>query len=258
MRQYILITLSFFIIYSCKNEDNRQYKGEELYMVLNDSLKLFDKVIETNNIRYSYKGENLAIECTSLSKDSFISAIIENSSNISFFNRLYSINEYYEKDVSYRNNSILRVGQDENFLYLKDRKWNDGIKRSYFLENRIGDYFIIKKREPKSGETILWDYKTGKENYIPLCITVTSSLNDSLVFYSSNFRITPRDATPICFLKLNSNKVDTVFNEETQWWAELPFFDCNEKKLYYIHSYYDDNLNIVSTYAKMIFEDKRK
>jgi hypothetical protein len=45
-------------------------------------------------------------------------------------------------------------------------------------------------------------------------------------------------------------------NVEVDWFTSFSFFD-DENNLYYIHSFYDENFEIKSTYAKMEYYLKK-
>ncbi len=123
--------------------------------------------------------------------------------------------------------------------------------RNFFLENKIGDFYIIKRIQFEDAETIFYNSGKGEEELFVNGLSICANSKDSLVLQSKYQPILPNNTNKqICLFKINSRKIDTLQCFNTDWFSSFSFFDKNDSSIYYIHSFYKNN-NLVETYAKM-------
>ncbi len=222
-----------------------------LFGYLKDSINFFDKVYESDIVGI-IEDSVMRIVFESVPKNEFFEAIKRNEKNVRYFTSKGKLNEATDRI----NKTTLRVGDDGNYMYLCDIAENKQHRaRNFFLNNKIGDHYIVQRIQFEDAETILWNSKTGNEDLFLYGLSVCSREKDSLIFYTRYPLVTPKDETPVCFLKIMSNKIDTIFYKYENWHADLAFFDNERNTLYYIHNF-SENDEIKSTYAKLDFEIK--
>ncbi|MFV0290985.1 MAG: hypothetical protein ACK5IJ_08870 [Mangrovibacterium sp.] len=200
------------------------------------------------------KSNRVNIHYESIQEEEFLIAMKRNVDHIRCFTARLKLNE---SPAGARVNSALTIGESPNYICLFDLPHNRFHRaRNFFLEDRIGDFYIIKRIQFEDDETIFWNSVTGETALYLIGTSVVSRPQDSLVFYSSTFRVTPEDYNPITLMKIHENKIDTLLDVNTNWTAHFSFFDKEHPIIYYIHSYYDENYDIIATYAKMEFKIK--
>lgn len=255
MKSLISVLVLPFLLFlvSCDGQiNNISSKEFDSYSILKDSINLFQDVVE-ENINGEIEGINVSIHFYSIPEKEFLSAIKRNRINVRYFNINNKVNEYLGNNIGARNKSFLSIGGKFGYLYLVDLKENKfHMARNFFLENKIGDFFILKRIQFEDAETIFWNSKTGNEELVLDGISVSTSKKDSLIFYSSTFKVIPEDTNPICLLKIREEGIDTLFYKETDWFTNFSFFDERDSSIYYIHKFYQD-YKIKSIYAKMDF-----
>ena len=129
--------------------------------------------------------------------------------------------------------------------------------KRYFLENKINNYFIIKTTQFEDAETIFLNSETGKQEFCFLGISSYTDAKNSLMFYSSPMRSVIDDPALICIFKIETNKIDTLLYQKTEWYPKYAFFDKDSSWIFYIHSFYDSaSYKLKSTFAKIELEMK--
>lgn len=242
----------FLGITSCtrKNEkDIGETKLNDLSLLI-DSVNIFGNVEEVN-IQGQLQGTKAEIKFNSVSKDDFFVALKANKENVRHFSRTIKFNENVDCNIGNRNETTLKVGDKENFIYLVDLKENKKhYARNFFLENRVGHYYVVKRIQFEDAETILWNSKTGEVDVFIFGTSVCTNSRDSLLFYSSTFMVTPEDVNPICLMKVKPDRIDTLLHVDTEWFTNFSFFHNKDSSIYYIHNYYED-YKLKSTFAKI-------
>ena len=245
------VVLLVLILSSCfrLRKENETKTSVDIVSILNDSLNLFENQT-TCFIDGEIQNDSVKIKYYSISKDEFLRELSRNSNNVRYFDKDNKINEYNADIV--RDKNILKIGQQNNSIFFYDTKQNRNYRSvAYFLESKIGDFYIVKKLNFEDRITLFWNCKREKNDLLLNGISVSVSLKDSLVFYSDNIRISPSDSNPIYLFEINNNSIDTLFWKETNWWVDFSFFDCEKSSLYYIHSFYTKDSQLKSTFAKM-------
>lgn len=245
-----LICLYFFLLSCSKQKSNQTHENINLYSILNDSLDFFHDVHE-KSIQGEIIGEKVKIKYYSISKESFFNAIQRNTNNIRLFNKHTKLNEDiknanrkgFDLDIAGKFGHICLLDLDENAFHRA---------RNFFLENKIGDYYIVKRIQFEDAETVFLNSKTGEEYLFLDGISVSTSTKDSLVFYSNVFKVMPEDSNPICLMKIQGMDIDTLCCKNTDWFTNFSFFDERDSSIYYIHNCYE-GYDLKSTYAKMDF-----
>jgi len=198
--------------------------------------------IENNGIHLKYY---------SISQEEFFSALERNKSTIRYFDREKKINEF---KTLLRNGPLLKLTNCSEHIYLVDIQNDSNQKaRNFFLEGMIGGFYIIKRNQFETFETILVNKKTLKEELYLRGVSASINLKDSLMLYSDPFYVIPGDNHRILLLGLSNNKIDTLLYAQIPWFTEFSFFDQLNNEIYYIHSFFE-NYNEKSTFAKMTYE----
>ncbi len=246
---YLKILIFILIISGCGSPKEKvSTDNENLIKILKDSVFSFAKINEFE-VKGEIETELMKINYYSVSEDEFLNAVRKNSERIRFFRRNLKINEsHYQR----RTGNYLRLGSNSEFIYLSDLKpSNTNRARNYFLEGNVGDFFVVKRIEFESKETILVNSKTLQEEFYLYGLSSCISHQEPIMFYCNTFRVTPDDDHEISFFKTDNNTIDTLLKSRTQWFTEFSFFDDNNaRSIYYIHSSIDDYV-LRSTYAKM-------
>ena len=249
MKYWLLIIISFSII-SCKDSQKHYTTSDRLINFLQDSTTLFSN-IEQIIINGEIESSKVRLKFYSVSEKEFMLALRDNEKNVRFFTKKNKFNENLLLPEGNRVDSVLRIGNNKEYIYLVDLRDRKNFRaRNFFLEDKIGNFFIIKRIQFEDSETIFWNNETKEEELYLSGISVCTNSKDLLVFYSSTFKVTPEDKNPVCLFSLKHNKVDTLLCINTDWFTHFSFFDMKDSSIYYIHSYYDDDI-LKSTYAKM-------
>lgn len=251
MKKSIILISLIFIFIGCKNRvvvNNENSFGA--FQLFRDSLKIFSGV---SDIRVSgeEKSSYAKIKYHSISEKEFISAFNKNAKQIKSFSFRHKINEGIDNIVSFRDDSVLSVvnnGVNVAFTDIEESKYHRA--RRFFFDCKIGSYFIVKKTQFEDQETLLLNSITGKVDLNIPTINVFTNIRDSFIFVSDSRYISAEDETPICLIKINDTRIDTLLHSSTKWFSPFAFFDKDESTMYYIHKFYKEN-NVVSTYAKM-------
>lgn len=247
------ICIMYLCCISCTSPQVVNEKSDNRLSYLIDSTSLF-KNVSYVDISGDFKNSNIEVHFQSIQEQEFLAAMELNIENIRCFTPKLKLNESI---AGTRISSILSIGSSTNYIYLSDlSKDRFHRARNFFLEDRIGDYYIVKRIQFEDAETIFWNSETGEVDLYLLGTSVCSRSQDSLVFYSSTFRVTLEDYNPIVLMRISDNEIDTLLNVDTNWTTYFSFFDKKDSIIYYIHSYYDENYDVISTYAKMEFEIK--
>lgn len=248
----LIITILFInlITNSCNQHSisNGNNVDSNLVSILNDTINIFSDVQEFSIDRDYIENDSIKIVYFSISKDNFFDAMYKNQNKIQFFNRDYKLNE----DKEFRNGDKISLkSKKKDSIHLEDLPLTD-LKRpiSYFMQGRIGDFYIVKKIHFEDVETYFYNAENLNLEKKLWGITSSYQRNKSLVFYSNKFFIYPEEKAQLSFLKTNKNQVKYLLNVEVDWFTSFSFFD-DDNNLYYIHCFYDENLEIKSTYAKM-------
>lgn len=249
MRQIAIIISAIITITSCNSTHkiNINEHDDNVVIIPSDTNKIFKNVQEFSLNSNNIENDSIKITYYSISKKDFFNAMDQNKKNIQVFSKNYKLNE--EKAFRKGNQiSITNKKDSIQFIDLPLTKQNRPVK--YFINGKIGDFFIVKKIEFEDAETYFFD--TKNLNLVKKLWGITSSFNNnnSLVFYTNNFFFLPEDKTQLSFIKTDKNKIKYLLNIEVDWFTSFSFFD-DKNNLYYIHSFYDENFEIKSTYAKM-------
>lgn len=247
---YLKILMFILIFSGCNSPKDKEVstQNQNVITILKDSVFSFAKIDE-----FEVNGEIetglMKINYYSVSEDEFLNAVRENSERIRFFRRNLKINE---NNFQRRKGNLIRLESSSEFINLSDLKASKTNRaRNYFLEGKVGDYFVVKRIEFESKETILVNSKTLQEEFYLYGLSSCISHQEPIMFYCNTFRVTPDDDHEISFFKTDNNTIDTLLKSRTQWFTEFSFFaDNNARSIYYIHSSIDDYV-LRSTYAKM-------
>lgn len=246
---YIMCLLLMILLLACKDiqdSDNKKNANSDAISFLIDSTSILKNIVYID-IYGEIFNEKVKIIYYSIAEDIFFNALKNNRAEIKLFNKKHKINENFSYKNSLRNASVLRI-DSFSFIDLPDSKKH--YASFYFLENKLGKYFIIKKIEFEDEITIFWNSYSGKEEYFLQGLSNCSRSEDSLMFYCFPNRGYPISAAPIGLLKIKENKIDTLITVRTEWFTRYAFFDKYSSSIYYIHSWFD-NFELKSTYAKM-------
>lgn len=257
MKKITIILFVTIISISCKkysvNVEDSTNNGYNIVKILNDSINFFNDVKEFSIDKNQMENDSIKIIYYSITKSEFFNAMYKNEKNIQFFNSDYKLNE----DIRFRKeNQITLTNTIDTIRFIDLPSTNINRPSYYFLQGIIGDFYIIKKIHFEDADTYLYNSKSlnlGKE-----LSGITSSFesNKSLLFYIYNPFFSLKDSSQLSFLKTNKNQVKYLLNVEVDWFTSFSFFD-DENNLYYIHSFYDENFEIKSTYAKMEYYLKK-
>jgi hypothetical protein len=254
MRNLALITLLLMltILVSCNRSAKRVFNDVDfdLLSFLKDSTTILSNITDTV-INGKLKGNSVNAYFHSISDEEFFAAINRNKNHIRYFNRSIKLNEFTENGIIYRTDSILKIEGEYDNMCLVDADKNENHRDvRFFLEGRVGAYYIIKRIQFEDAETVFWNSKTGKEDLNLFGLSVCSNPKDSLVFYSNTFKVVPEEKTSVCLMKIHYGRIDTLLHADTDWFTSFSFFDKKDSSIYYIHRFYDEN-NLKSIYAKM-------
>ena len=252
MKIVVVSVLGIICFFSaCKKVGEEAMKSDiELFQLINDSTSVFEDVVDLN-INMKFKKDSLDIKIVSVTAKEFESALNINDKDIRYFTSNHKVNEGVDNENIKRIGSLLCLGKKPNNLFLYDLERNNYHRaRNFFFHSRIGNYYIIQRTQFEDKETLVYNIKNNEvELFIPT-INVSTSPKDSLMFISDSRMISLEDKFPIDIVKLSDKGIDTLFSENTRWFAPFSFFDSNSNSIYYIHSIYKNN-KIVSDYAKM-------
>jgi hypothetical protein len=244
-----IILILILKISGCSSPANETVsaQNQELVTLLKDSVFSLARLGEFE-IMGEIETESMKIKFYSVSEDEFLNAITKNSEQVRFFRRNLKINE---SNYQRRKGNFIRLGNNIDYIYLSDLKASKTHRaRNYFLEGKVGDFFVVKRIEFESKETILVSSKTLLEEHYLYGLSASISPQEPIMFYCNTFRVTLDDEHEISFFKTDDVKIDTLLSARTQWFTEFSFFDSEGQTIYYIHSYFDDFV-LRSSYARM-------
>jgi hypothetical protein len=257
MKRLLFFTIAIiFIVLSCKiNDDNYSVKDEsKLIRLLKDSTYLFNNLKDIE-IKGEIENENFFTNFHSISETDFFDAFNRNRNKIRFFARNIKINEPIDYIGVQRNDSVLLFENDSKRISFIDLK-EDTIHRArfYFLDEKIGSYWILKKIQFEDEETLLVNSISGEISYSFPTINIFCDRNDSLLLISDSRKIDlgMNEAT-INILKLSNSEIDTLITSTTSWWTNFAFFDIQDKAYYFILNRNDNN-QVISVYSKLSLE----
>ncbi len=253
MRNLAIITLLLILILVSCNRPVKSVFNDvdfDLLSFLKDSTTILSSISDTV-INGKLKGSSVNAYFYSIPEEEFFAAINRNKNHIRYFNRNIKLNEYTENGIIYRTDSILKIEGEYGNMRLVDANENENHRDvRFFLEGRVGAYYLIKRIQFEDAETIFWNSKTGKINLNLFGLSVCSNPKDSLVFYSNTFKVVPEEMTSVCLMKIHYSRVDTLLCVDTDWFTSFSFFDKKDSSIYYIHRFFDEN-KLKSIYAKM-------
>lgn len=252
----IIVSLACLFFISCNLKNGVGIKDDEnLLMYVKDSTDIFYNIGE---IRVSGEIESATarIKYYSISEDEFLNAFEKNRKNIRVFSLKHRENEFLDSVTIVRKDSTLNIG-NLNKTYVDFGGSNNKRDSRYFLNSKVGDYFVLKRIQFEDDETLFLNANTGNVDLILPTINVFTKTKDSLVFVSDARSLLVGDEASSCLMEIHHNRVDTIVYENTNWFTSFAFFDENESFIYYIHNYYSDN-DIVATFARMEIERKNE
>ncbi len=250
MNKFSIIFYFLALVSACqmeKDESDISLRNIELFEYIRDSTSIFIKTNELDVSGY-FEGDTLRVKYYSVSPDEYYTAFKESEDFISYFSREGRFNEKLGGGVYRKNDSDLIINVDGNsFLF------NDNISESnwFYHEGKIGEYHLIKSIQYEDVLAYYLNSKTGNiEKFLALG-NMATNIRERLVLYSElPTPIYSKDNTEITIFQVNSDRRDTLLFVQSDWFAMFPFFK-NPHELYYIHSTYDDQNGIQSSYAKM-------
>lgn len=250
-----MLFIGLMIIVSCQNYSKKGIKDTDFNLLsfLKDSTSILSNV---SNIAIdgSLKENSTNVCFYSVPEEEFFSAIDRNKDHIRYFNRHIKLNEYTDNEIVSINDSIIKIEGKYKNIRLVDIEENvDHRARKFFLEDKIGSYYVIKQIQFEDAETRFWNSKTGIYDLILIGLSACISAKDSLIFYSNTFKVMPEEETAVCLMKVLPDKIDTLLCKNVDWFTGFSFFDKEDSSIYYIHSFYEGG-KLKSTYAKMIFK----
>lgn len=234
MKKIFKIVVIVFLLQSCANR-NSMIENKNL---IKNKLQIFEN-IDSIEVKGEIINGNKRLIYESVDEEEFFRKLKVNIKEIRYFSRDKAFNENIKLKERYNS---LNICKQEN---LNDRP------EICFYHSLIGDFLIIQKVHFEDTETFLIDIrdKNVEKNLLGMSISVNSEKN--LFFYNDNSVFSPEDNTKIVLLKVNNSKIEKVFSSEVNWFTSFSFFDKNSNYIYYLHSYYNDQYKIISTYAKM-------
>jgi hypothetical protein len=97
--------------------------------------------------------------------------------------------------------------------------------------------------------------KNGKVVYTKWGASVAIYPDEEIVFYSDNFLNRLRDSTETSFYQIENDNLKKLVTIKSKWFAGFAFFK-HPDELYYLHSFYENNSSMKSSYAKMKIQEK--
>lgn len=235
MKIFFKIVLLVFLLQSCANR-NVTIKNKNL---IKDSLQIFEN-IDSVEVKGKIIDGNKSLIYESVDEEEFFRRLKVNIKDIRYFSR----------DKVFNENIKLKEKYNSLNIFCNQESLNDRPK-IYFYHSLISDFLIIQKIHFEDTETLLIDIRDKKveKNLLGMSVSVNSKRN--LFFYNDNNAFAPEENTKIVLFKVKNSKIEKVFSSEVKWFTSFSFFDKDSNYIYYLHSYYNEQYNIVSTYAKM-------
>lgn len=205
MKTYTKVFCIFSVLFlaGCNNHNDAELKeNKDFFSILTDSLTIFNGVKE-ENIEGIVNGVNGSLKYHSIPKAIFFKALKKNIHNVRYFSRHIKLNE--NLSLGKRTGSYLDVNGNFGHIYLVDLKENTTHRaRNFFLENKLGSYYIVKRIQFEDLETVIWNSEDGKEEIFLNGISVSTKEKDSLVFSSNSSGLLPGTVNPVFILKMRN------------------------------------------------------
>jgi hypothetical protein len=244
----LLISLSLFFT-SCDGEKNRiRHENKELI----DHLKSGNYILVEENeidVNGSFGNDSLLVEYFSVSPEEYYEAFESVGYLQKHFSRKEKINEGFGQNAYRKNDSLVLVGNSKNYIL------TENVRDEYFYEGRIGNLHIIQAMEFEDINTYFISSKNGKVVYTKWGASVAIYPDEEIVFYSDNFLNRLRDSTETSFYQIENDNLKKLVTIKSKWFAGFAFFK-HPDELYYLHSFYENNSSMKSSYAKMKIQEK--
>jgi hypothetical protein len=251
MSKYLIPFCLLVILSLCTKEQTDNdilHLNKELLAYLRDSTNV---LIEANELEVNgyIDGDSMQVRYFSVSPDEYYMAFEESDDYIRMFMRSSRRNEILGDQVHRYNEDKLTIEANGNYYIFED---NETEHRGYYYVGKLGDSIhIIMSYRFEDMLTYYLNSRTGELREVLSYGSLTTHQNDRLIFYSEfPIPIYSKDYTEITLSQINSERIDTLISEKTDWFAENAFFKKPDK-IYYIHSVIDSNLVLQSSYAKM-------
>lgn len=255
VNKYISVLGLLVLLSACvKNSDRDEIvsRNKELLVHLKNSKGV---LIDENNMEVSgqFEGDSMLVEYYSVSPGEFYKAAEESEEYIKSFSHEDRFNEVFGDDVYRIEDSLLIVSADGKRTLFED----DARERSWFFyENKLGNLHVIKSIQFEDAETLFLSSQTGEIEFNLMGIRVATNSKERLVFYADVMNVDLKDSTEVSFFRVNSSdSLDTLVTVYTEWFPRFAFFK-NPHQLYYVHSVFDGNRILQSSYAKMEIQRK--
>lgn len=198
--------------------------------------------------------ENAIVKFQSVTKDEFYKALEKNKNHIRYFSREKRINEFIDNELIIRSDTMLQIFGNNDVLTFYDTS-NTKIQRSekFFLEGKIGKYFILKRIHFEDSNTFFINSKTLETELSLHGLSVSVHPSLPIIFYCNTLRVTPLDKHQLLIINLQNEQLEIILDIQLDWFTIFSFFDKDEATVYYIHSFFDD-YELKSTYSKIEFE----
>ena len=248
----LILFLGLTIFVSCNDHPKKTLIVNDFDMAsfIKDSTTILSDITDTV-IDGNLEGSKMNAHFYTIPEKEFVLAINRNKNHIRYFNRHIKLNEYNENGVIYRNDSVLKIKGKYNNAHFVDVKEDKNHRATkFFIEGRVGAYYLVKRIQFEDAETVFWNSETGKDDLHLRGLSVCVNPKDSLIFYSNTSRVVPEEKNSICLMKVHPYEVDTLLCVNTDWATNFSFFDNEDSSIYYVHTFYDAN-KLESAYAKI-------
>ncbi|TKG94007.1 hypothetical protein EYV94_14730 [Puteibacter caeruleilacunae] len=253
MKIVVVWIFSFSFLITCKSKPDIQKEiesQENVYAQIVDSIRYISDVENDFETHGEISNDEVRLNYKTIPKEEFLDALKRNQGHVRLFNRKVKINE--NLSVGKRIDETLTVGDSIDYIYLIDLQSNKYHRaRNFFLEDKHGPYYIVKRLQFEDAETIIWNSKTNEEELI--LNGISASFRNSLLFHCNSFRVTPEDKCPVRLFKITETGVDALIEKYVDWSTFFSFFDKNGSSIYYIHVCNRDG-EFKSAFARMDYE----
>ncbi|MFY0683918.1 MAG: hypothetical protein JXR20_05145 [Balneola sp.] len=243
-----LISLSIFFT-SCDGKKNRiRQENKELICHLKSGSYT---LVEENEIEVngSFENDSLLVEYFSVSPEEYYEAFESVGYLQKHFTRKEKINEDLSQKAYRKNDSLILVGKSKNYIL------TENVRDEYFYEGIIGNLHIIRAMEFEDLNTYFISTTNGKVIHTKIGSSVATIPEKGLVLYSDNFLNHLRDSTETSLYQVENESLHNLVTIHSSWFASFAFFK-NRDELYYLHSFYENNASMKSSYAKMEIRKK--
>jgi hypothetical protein len=231
-----LLTASLFVFCNAKGDHGNSDADHSSI----DTLDVFSN-ITAFDITDSLQITDAKIISSSVSRYEFFNALHRNYRNVRFFSRTYKINEALEPSYAFRDSGLLLVRLEKSYKCFYDTKASEfSAFSSFFLENKIKDFYVIKCVDFEDASTNFINSKTGVIEFSLDGLLSFTDVSTSVILYSKPLLQNGNTLSSLTLLRVEENKIDTLICSKMDWYVRFAFFDMESKYWYYIHSIYSD------------------